>query len=374
MNFNKFLGSSALPLFFLSCYVFPVKADITVRLPKGLNIDKLEVSHYPISAISNAKSLQELGVVEENVPVKNDKAVIQVDDKDNYVYTLSSPQGIRERIYVGKGDDLLVEIASVNPYYSVVSGSEIMDGITALNQNMEGLRKEMQELRASGLPLTAEKGDSIRREVYSIFTDFIEEHPTSPVVAYAISQLDDDGFQHYASRLPERVKFSMLYPLVESRRNYMAAEKEKEKEMQRLQSGEVEAPVFSLEDLKGESISLSSFRGKWVILDFWGSWCVWCIKGFPELKDAYDKYAGKLEIIGIDCRESKEAWRDGVRKYQLPWVNLYCPEGSPLLGSYGVQGFPTKVIIDPSGKIRNITVGHNPEFFATLESLLSDWK
>ncbi|MCH5225384.1 MAG: redoxin domain-containing protein [Muribaculaceae bacterium] len=136
------------------------------------------------------------------------------------------------------------------------------------------------------------------------------------------------------------------------------------------QNEEIDAPSFTLKDLEGKDVSLSDFRGKWVILDFWGSWCPWCIKGFPELKEAYEKYAGHLEIIGIDCRESEEAWKAGVEQYQLPWVNLYNPEGSSLLAEYEVKGFPTKVIVNPEGKIANVTIGHDPAFFTVLSSLL----
>lgn len=117
-------------------------------------------------------------------------------------------------------------------------------------------------------------------------------------------------------------------------------------------------------------MSLSDFKGKWVILDFWGSWCIWCIKGFPELKEAYEKYNDELVIIGVDCNETEEAWKAGVAKYELPWVNVYCPDGNPLVAEYGIQGFPTKAIIDPEGKIRNITTGHNPDFFTALSNLI----
>ncbi len=139
---------------------------------------------------------------------------------------------------------------------------------------------------------------------------------------------------------------------------------------QALASGEVEAPNFTLKDLEGKDVSLSDFRGKWVILDFWGSWCIWCIKGFPELKEAYEKYKDELVIIGIDCNEGETEWRAGVAKYELPWVNVYCPKDNTLTAEFGVQGFPTKAIVDPEGKIRNITTGHNPEFFTALANLL----
>lgn len=369
---NEFARLCLVSTTLLSGMLIPVKADITVRLPKGSKIETLDVTHYPISKMSTATKFDELGVIKETVPVINEEAVIKTDSKDSYAYSISSGQEFQEMVYLDKGDNVLIEIASVAPYYSVASGSEIMDDITSINQNMEGLKNEVMKLRESGVEMTREKMDSIRNQVYSIYADFIEENPTSPVVAYAVSKLDDEKFDYYSSRLSEGVKASILYPLVQSRLNYEEAKKATERKLKELQSGAVEAPAFSLEDLKGENISLSAFRGKWVILDFWGSWCIWCIKGFPELKEAYSHYAGKLEVIGIDCRESKEDWREGVRKYELPWVNLYCPEGNPILKEYGVQSFPTKAIIDPEGKIRNITVGHNPDFFTQLKSLLGE--
>ena len=146
--------------------------------------------------------------------------------------------------------------------------------------------------------------------------------------------------------------------------------REIEERIEKMQSGDVTAPDFRLKDLEGKDVSLKDFRGKWVILDFWGSWCPWCIKGFPELKEAYKEYGDRLVIIGIDCRESVEDWKAGVEKYQLPWVNVYNPQDSKLTDEYSVPGYPTKVIVDPEGKIRNITVGHDPAFFEALASLM----
>lgn len=143
-----------------------------------------------------------------------------------------------------------------------------------------------------------------------------------------------------------------------------------EQKLEALQSGNVEAPGFTLKDINGNDVSLSDFRGKWVILDFWGSWCPWCIKGFPELKEAYEKYGEELVIIGIDCRESEAEWKAGVEKYELPWVNVYNPADSNLTAEYAVPGYPTKAIINPEGIIKNITVGHDPEFYVALTQLM----
>lgn len=130
------------------------------------------------------------------------------------------------------------------------------------------------------------------------------------------------------------------------------------------------APDFTLQDINGKSLSLSELKGKWVILDFWGSWCPWCIKGFPALKDAYKQYDGKVEVLGIDCGDTEEVWKASVAKHELPWPQVYNPKGSDLTARYGIQGFPTKFIIDPEGRVANVTVGEDPAFFDILKSLV----
>lgn len=129
------------------------------------------------------------------------------------------------------------------------------------------------------------------------------------------------------------------------------------------------APDFALADTNGKTVTLQSLQGKWVVLDFWGSWCGWCIKGFPEMKKSYAALKGKAEFVGI-AYDKKEAWLEAVRKYELPWVNLFAGNDKKVLMDYGVEGFPTKVIIDPKGIVRNVTVGEDPAFYTTLQSLV----
>ncbi|MBQ5508084.1 MAG: TlpA family protein disulfide reductase, partial [Prevotella sp.] len=142
-----------------------------------------------------------------------------------------------------------------------------------------------------------------------------------------------------------------------------------EKEAQKKQAKGLDAPLFTLNDLNGKPLALTSFRGKYVILDFWGSWCVWCIKGFPKMKEYYAKYPGKFEILGVDCNDTEDKWRAAVKKHELPWLHVYCPSSSTLLTDYGVTGFPTKIIIGPDGKIVKSIVGEDPAFYTLLDEL-----
>ena len=128
------------------------------------------------------------------------------------------------------------------------------------------------------------------------------------------------------------------------------------------------APAFTLPDLDGKPVSLADFRGKYVVLDFWGSWCHWCIKGFPDMRKTYNKYKGQLEILGIDCNDTEDKWRAAVKANKAKWKHVRQSNNTANVSDmYGVRGFPTKIIIDPDGKIINIVVGESPEFYDFLD-------
>ena len=133
------------------------------------------------------------------------------------------------------------------------------------------------------------------------------------------------------------------------------------------------APDFELPDLQGNPLKLSSLRGKYVVLDFWGSWCIWCIRGIPHMKEAYRKYKDKMEILGVDCQDTEEKWKAAVEEHQLPWLQVRCPEDylQTLGQQYGIQGFPTKVIIDPEGRLVKVVVGEDPAFYTFLDQLFA---
>jgi len=131
-----------------------------------------------------------------------------------------------------------------------------------------------------------------------------------------------------------------------------------------------QAPDFSAQKIDGTVFTLSSLQGKYVVLDFWGSWCVWCIRGIPDMKAAYAKCKDKVEFVGIACRDTEEKWRAATAKYELPWISVLNPAANDLVKVYEIQGFPTKMVLDPKGKIVKIILGEDPAFYTYLDSLL----
>ena len=355
----------------MAAVVSAAHADIQINLPDNCDIKTIQYYYAPIVQFANATTRAERGMVQDSIPVVNGKSVIvEPQNKEAYLYGLGiGNNGLS--LYLAPGENVKVDVTSCDPFSYSLSGSPLADGMNELLLIEAPFYAKVNELMADR-DKNADAINKLSQEYINLQKDYVNSNPFAPASPLALMNLDGQNFIDLYEAVQPSISSSIVFPLVE--KQYKAEKKaiEAEKKQQSLASGETEAPNFTLKNLDGKDVSLTDFRGKWVILDFWGSWCPWCIKGFPELKEAYEKYDGRLEIIGIDCNESEEAWRAGVEKYELPWVHVYNPQGGSVTAEYGVQGYPTKAIIDPEGKIRNITVGHNPEFFVALTELMGE--
>lgn len=113
------------------------------------------------------------------------------------------------------------------------------------------------------------------------------------------------------------------------------------------------ASSFSATDINGKPLSLADFKGKYVLLDFWASWCLPCRKLNPHLKELYAKYKGLgFEIIGIaDDDDTPAEWKKAVAKDGLPWRQILKGKNNGMDDRYRVNILPTQVLIDPGGNI-----------------------
>jgi peroxiredoxin/predicted negative regulator of RcsB-dependent stress response len=113
------------------------------------------------------------------------------------------------------------------------------------------------------------------------------------------------------------------------------------------------APSFTTDDITGRTVRLDAYKGKYVLIDFWATWCAPCIAELPRLQAAYRTYhdAG-LEIIGVSLDESKTAVVDFAKARNIPWPQLHNASGSAdLVESFGVSSIPATYLIDPEGKV-----------------------
>lgn len=242
---------------------------------------------------------------------------------------------------------------------------ELDDFIRSLNTRME--KGESQEVLMKEYE---EKSPILKAKVTNASIDFIKKHPGYEANVYTIAQLHElEEMEAAIKLLAPAVREGRMKPYYEVRLNQLREKKESEERAAKMQAAGVEAPNFTLNDLNGQPLSLSSLRGQYVVLDFWGSWCGWCIKGFPKMKEYYAKYKGKFEILGIDCNDPLEKWKEAVKKHELPWLHVYNTKESKVLSEYAIQGFPTKIVIGPDGKIVKTVVGEDPAFYTLLDEL-----
>jgi len=114
------------------------------------------------------------------------------------------------------------------------------------------------------------------------------------------------------------------------------------------------APVFTQNDVDGKPVSLTDLKGKYVLVEFWASWCAPCRAGNPNLRKQYELYKDKgFEIISVSLDNVKEKWVDAIAKDGLPWIQVSDLKGwNNAVGRlYGVRAVPQSFLLDKDGKI-----------------------
>jgi peroxiredoxin len=115
-----------------------------------------------------------------------------------------------------------------------------------------------------------------------------------------------------------------------------------------------EAPEFVLPDVKGKMVRLSSFRGKYVLVDFWASWCGPCRQESPNVVRAYNKFKGsKFDILSVSLDDNKDKWLGAIEKDQLTWTHVSDLKAweSSVVRLYQVEGIPATFLLDPNGVV-----------------------
>ena len=239
-----------------------------------------------------------------------------------------------------------------------VTGSEESKKLKQLNNHLSGIFKTSDSLNQK-IRMHQQRGDyanyaaalqfqqQLNQKQFILIKQFIDQNLPSLATLAAVKKLDPDkDFAYY-----DKVEKALGETLPNS--DYYLQLKEQVDELRKLAIGSP-APDINLPTPDGNTLALTSLKGKVVLVDFWASWCKPCRAENPNVKKAYNKYKDKgFEILGVSLDKQKKAWVNAIEKDGLPWKHIsdLAAWQSSVVPLYSIKGIPLTYLIDRDGTI-----------------------
>lgn len=192
---------------------------------------------------------------------------------------------------------------------------------------------------------------------YNSFIIKYADTAASPIVSlFALSyamDVDQDTVKNVLARIEKKWPGNSSVIAVANQFKEYAQSQQSQSPQQGLAVGTM-APEITMPDASGKPFSLSSLKGKYVLVDFWASWCGPCRAENPTVVAAYQKFKDKnFTVLGVSLDQSKDAWLKAIENDHLDWKQISDLKywNSAAVPLYQIQGIPYNVLIDPSGKI-----------------------
>ena len=252
---------------------------------------------------------------------------------------------------------------TINLNDSTLKGSPLNERLTKLVVEMDLPRRQMNkktanmnqaDIKAHQDELMDEINNVISAELAFANKVFKEERNSLIPVAFSGYYFLDQGVEAYDELVKEGVAFANHPYLKYTRDEVEAALKPKDspkmafigQQYTDLEMADPDGKIHKISELVGE--------GKYVLVDFWASWCGPCRAEMPNVLEAYNKFHAKgFEVIGVSFDQKKEAWVKAVEQLQMPWLQISDLKGWQCAAApiYKIDGIPDNILIDPQGKI-----------------------
>lgn len=254
---------------------------------------------------------------------------------------------------------------------------------TAANDDLASINKKVFPLMNASVNYMLEKelleetdaryktiGDSItilNEQVVALKKDFVMSHPKSEAAAWYLS---DMMLRSQISDEDAITAFKAFDTILRDYRYYNEVAT-RVKGIEATLLGKTIQNFTTDATFTGDTFEFNSLKGKYVLIDFWGTWCGPCIEEMPKVKSYQEKYVDKLTILGVNQGDTKDKIAKFITPNNYTWTNLMDGKGDAnFVFKFNVAGFPTKFIIDPEGKILHRFVGNGEEAFTVLDELL----
>jgi peroxiredoxin len=335
--------------------------NINTTLPNNENVSKLYIS-YEIAGIKFKDSLDFL-----KKQVKFNKTLSQP-----VAATISTNNKKIKPISVMLANNNLSVFFTDNSIS--ISKSKLQDDFLYLTAN--------DRIRPNYFPLygaLSEKNDTIGLKKLGVVFDSLKNNDITKSYNYfkanKTSLLSLFSFNRYSTFFADYSKVEKDFALLPVWAKNSPEGKSILAKIEGAKSARVNTPAkkFIQQSLTGQKISLETFEGKYILLDFWASWCAPCRKEHPNLINTYQQFKDKnFEIISVSLDSENDNWKRAIEKDKLTWTQISDLKGqqNEIAVLYGVQSVPANFLIDPKGIIiaKNLS---SEELYKELETLLS---
>jgi peroxiredoxin len=302
------------------------------------------IGHFSLSGTGKNDDVFEL-VFGDNalqVPVINDASEIQVDVDPT----------AKDELYTVKGSEGSRQLQALINNYSKKSAS-----LDKCFMDIDSLKKHGSSDSILAL-YTNTKNESLN-DLNSYLKNFMSraENPTLAVIALGWASQSFSKPEFDSSILGLTKKYPDNTILKNMKRSF-DAQAARQAEMEKMEEANnwvgKAAPDFSMPDVNGKNISLASFKGKYVLVDFWASWCAPCRGENPNVVRAYQQFKNRnFTVLGVSLDKKKEPWVQAIKDDQLNWTQISDLKfwNSKAVDIFKFEGIPFNILVDPQGKI-----------------------